>query len=203
MDIYNTSMYIRIMNVTSSIMRAFSAAIMVAVTIKMADATATPDNFFLSFDKDLHTFGVIHRRDKKSDRVEDDNDHIKKTTKVHSKVDVFDEAEEEIFHRVENAERFILNTAGDLLRDEVNTIFGDIKHNEDQQKITRKGESVYNNGKAAITNVNKSVLGKSFVKRDNDSSNGTLNDHIKQIDMKNGFLEMMDTYADHFYEYGL
>jgi len=189
------------MNLTSGIMRVFSAAVMIAVTIRMADAKAIPDNFFLSLDKDLHTlFGVRHR-DKKSDLVKDDDD-IKKTTEVHTTVDDFDRAEEEIFHKVENAERAVLNAAGDLVRDEVNTIFGDIKRSEDQQKITRKGDSVYNNRKAAIPSVNKSVVGKSLIKRDHDSSKGTLNDHITQIDARNSLLEMMDTY-DHFYEYGL
>jgi len=174
------------MNLISSIMRALSVAVMVVVmvvTIRMADATATPDNFFLSFDKDLHIFGVKHR-DTKSNQVKDDD--IKKTTEVHI-IDDFDKAEEEIFHRVENAERLVLGAVGDLMRDEVNSIFGNIKHSEDQ-KITRKGRGTIYNGKA-ITNVDKP-----FEKRDHD--------HIKQIDARDGFLEMMDAYADHCYDYG-
>jgi len=189
------------MNLTSGIMRVFSVAVMIVVPIRMADATATPDNFFLSFDKDLHTFFGVRHRDKKSNLVKDDDD-IKKTTEAHTTVDDFDKAEEEIFHKVENVERAVLNAAGALLHDEVNTIFGDIKHSEDQQKVTRKGGSVYNNKKAAITSVNKSVVGKSVGKRVHDSSKETLNDHMKQIDARNGFLEMMDTYyADRFYDF--
>lgn len=179
---------ISIMRFTSSSIRH---ALLMVMAIRMVDATAAPDNFFLTFDKDLHAFGMKEQlRNKKSIGVEET---IKLTPNVVHTEDDFDKAEEEIFHRVKDAERAVRGVAGDLMRDEVNVIFGDIKkHNvdgQDARKMTSDGK--------AITNANdRSIAFKKIKPAQKVESRGLINGaHSSR------FLETMKAFADHYYEY--
>jgi len=156
-----------IMKFTSSSIRH---ALMMVMAIRMVDGTASPDNFFFAFDKDLHTFGMRQQfRDKNSGGGVKDKS-IKMTTDAANIEDDFDKAEEEIFHRVEDAERVVLDAAGDLMRDEVNVIFGNIKKHDDEGQDAWKMTSNMN---ANNKNKNSSGVKDKSIKMKTDAA------HIK------------------------
>jgi|EP01083_Nonionella_stella_P047628 hypothetical protein len=117
------------------------------------DGNARPDNFLLTFDKDLRVFGVRNggarsrgisipiKEDKKTEEV-----------KVVTNINDFDRAEQSIFDTVENVEKAVLNTAGNLLRDEVDILFGKnhgssslLRSLQDEVPISKKNDSTKSN----------------------------------------------------------
>mmetsp|Transcript_17331 Transcript_17331/g.21179 ORF Transcript_17331/g.21179 Transcript_17331/m.21179 type:complete len:161 (+) Transcript_17331:132-614(+) len=92
-------------------------------------SNATPDNFLLTFDRDLRSFGVRKRRSKSmpftnTNKKSFGTNKKMNEVKVVSNTDDFDRAEQTFFDIVENTERAVLKTAESLIHDEVNVLFG-------------------------------------------------------------------------------
>jgi len=127
-----------------------------------------------------------NNKNKNSSGVKDKSIKMK-TDAAHIKDD-YDKAEEEIFHRVEDAERAVLGVAGAFVRDEVNALFGDIEKHYDEGQDARKMTS---NGKA-IMNANNRSIASNKIK---EESKGQVDNNLIM-----NILQTMETYGDHCYE---
>jgi hypothetical protein len=113
--------------------------------------TATPDNFQLALDKDVHKmFGVRRNRTmtpdiKSKKKVKD----VKVSTDT--SIDDYSAAQDKIFHVVEDAEKSLLDAAKHLVEDEVNVLFGedvDHHHHDDKSKDVKTSSKSAKNVKA-------------------------------------------------------
>lgn len=161
--------------------------------VVVTTASATPDNFLLTFDKDLHTFGARSKcKDVgivKASRVKHD---IKPPQDF---FDDYDHAEHDIFHHVENAEKSILTAAGHLIRDEANYLFSDHDHKKETE--TKDNHEQVQRGGRRRRGSSDSSKDKKKVKGVNAQKEGTLTEHEK----KHAWFErMLNDYIENDFE---
>mmetsp|Transcript_1793 Transcript_1793/g.3243 ORF Transcript_1793/g.3243 Transcript_1793/m.3243 type:complete len:190 (+) Transcript_1793:181-750(+) len=112
---------------------------LLSTCVVVTTASAAPDNFLLTFDQDLHTFGARRKKNKCKEVVVSKANVSPQVVKHNIKppqdfFDDYDLAEQDIFQHVENAEKTVLTAAGHLIRDEVNYLFSDHHKKVDEMK---------------------------------------------------------------------
>lgn len=154
-------------------------------------ADTHPDNFMMSFDKDLKRFGMF--RNKRNIDAKDKNHKKMKTIKTKNLLDDYEVAEEKIFNAVEKVEKVAVDVAESLVHDEVDVLFG-----KDHVHSIRDGKTISLKLDAPVR-ARRSIRMPFGVRK--SMKNVKVTDKSSQEKKNelphNQFLDFMDTYAEH------